>query len=182
MIAIGNPMGFVGGLTTGVVRGVGVIAGLGARPWIQSDIRLAPGNSGGPLASTVGVVGINTMVAGRFGLAIPSNSVARLLRRGNSPALFGVTVRAATVRFQAKDHFGLLILEVAKNSPAETASLMIGDIVVGADGRYFDGVDDFEKAIEGTGERVVRVNFLRGDRSNVRTVAVRPGMRTTAAA
>ena len=59
VIAIGNPLGFVGALSTGIVHAVGPFRGLGARTWIQADIRLLPGNSGGPLAD----------MARRYGLA-----------------------------------------------------------------------------------------------------------------
>jgi len=44
-IAIGNPLGFVGALTTGVIHAVGPLHGLGSRSWVQADVRLAPGNS-----------------------------------------------------------------------------------------------------------------------------------------
>ena len=47
-IAVGNPLGFLGALSTGVVHATGPVAGMGARSWIQAAIRLAPGNSGGP--------------------------------------------------------------------------------------------------------------------------------------
>ncbi len=58
-IAIGNPLGFVGALTTGVIHAVGPIHGLGSHSWVQADVRLAPGNSGGPLADAHGrVIGI----------------------------------------------------------------------------------------------------------------------------
>ncbi|HEX3376121.1 MAG TPA: trypsin-like peptidase domain-containing protein, partial [Candidatus Acidoferrales bacterium] len=53
-IAIGNPLGFVGALTTGVIHAVGPIRGLGAQSWVQANVRLAPGNSGGPLADARG--------------------------------------------------------------------------------------------------------------------------------
>src|SRR5262249_42973534 len=79
-IAIGNPLGFVGALTTGVVHAVGPVRGLGPQSWVQADVRLAPGNSGGPLADAAGrVIGINTMAAGRLALAIPSNVVVGFL-------------------------------------------------------------------------------------------------------
>ncbi|HLZ10606.1 MAG TPA: trypsin-like peptidase domain-containing protein, partial [Chloroflexota bacterium] len=45
-IAIGNPLGFVGALTTGVIHTLGPLSGLGSQSWVQADIRLAPGNSG----------------------------------------------------------------------------------------------------------------------------------------
>lgn len=102
VIAIGNPMGFVGALTTGVVHAVGRVRGLGPEPWIQADVRLAPGNSGGPLADASGrVIGVNTMVvgsrAGALGLAIPSNRVTRLLQGHEQPAQLGAAVRAVQV-------------------------------------------------------------------------------------
>src|SRR6202048_5401136 len=53
-IAIGNPLGFVGALTTGVVHAVGPLRRFGSQPWVQADVRLAPGNSGGPLADARG--------------------------------------------------------------------------------------------------------------------------------
>jgi serine protease Do len=77
-VALGNPLGFVGALTTGVVH---------ARSprWVCADVRLAPGNSGGPLADAHGrVIGINTMVAGGLALAVPSNSVVQFLRRAGA--------------------------------------------------------------------------------------------------
>src|ERR1700751_1241423 len=82
-IAIGNPLGFVGALATGVIHAVGPIRGLGAHSWVQADVRLAPGNSGGPLADAHGrVIGVNTMVAGRLALAIPSNDVRDFVAQG----------------------------------------------------------------------------------------------------
>src|SRR5438270_1776400 len=97
-IAIGNPLGFVGALTTGVVHAVGPLPRLGSLPWVQADVRLAPGNSGGPLADARGhVIGINTMVAGRLALAVPSNTVAEALRNVNSDGWLGVVVQPVTV-------------------------------------------------------------------------------------
>ena len=79
-IAIGNPLGFVGALATGVIHAVGPLRGLGRQTWVQADVRLAPGNSGGPLANAQGrVIGINTMVAGGLALAIPSDTGATIL-------------------------------------------------------------------------------------------------------
>lgn len=77
VIAVGNPMGFTGALSTGVVHTVGPVRGLSRNDYVQAAVRLAPGNSGGPLADTYGrVVGVNSMVvANGLGLAIPSNTV-----------------------------------------------------------------------------------------------------------
>jgi serine protease Do len=95
VLAVGNPLGFLGALTLGVVHCVVPLRGLGGRRWLQADIRLAPGNSGGPLADAQGrVIGINTMMAGRLALAIPSNEVATFVRGDVGMQWLGVTVTA----------------------------------------------------------------------------------------
>ena len=183
VIAIGNPFGFIGALTTGVIHAIGPIGRLGPFKWVQADVQLAPGNSGGPLANARGeIVGINTMIAGGVGLAVPSNSVARLLKRRATPPPLGVVVRGVRIAVNGIARMGLAILEVAKNSAAEQASLLAGDIVIGAADRQFESMEDFEQALDGAGERVVRLQFVRGDRTNVRTVAVRLGIPSMIAA
>jgi serine protease Do len=81
VVAVGHPLGLRRTLTAGVVHGF-PRSRSGGR-WIQADLRLAPGNSGGPLADTTGrVVGINTMIAGGLALAIPINDVRRFVAAG----------------------------------------------------------------------------------------------------
>jgi len=79
-------------------------------------------------------------------------------------------------------HWGLRILEVLKSGAAAVASLMPGDILVGVEGRSLDSVDDFEQALYRIDEGVIRLQFLRGDRLKVRTVAVRFGSKKMVAA
>jgi serine protease Do len=72
--AVGNPLGRTGAVAMGSIHAVGPLRTGSRRDWIQADVRLAPGNSGGILANCDGeVIGINTMVLGGLGLAIPSN-------------------------------------------------------------------------------------------------------------
>jgi len=79
VVALGHPLGLRRTLTAGVVHALAP-ARPGGRRWIHADVRLAPGNSGGPLADTEGrVVGINTMIAGGLALAIPINDVRRFV-------------------------------------------------------------------------------------------------------
>lgn len=182
VIAVGNPLGFTGALTRGVVHSIGRVSGLGPMKWVQADVRLAPGSSGGPLANAAGqVVGINTMVAAGAGLAVPSNAVSLRLKQETWRAPLGIMARPVPIRVDGNERVGLVIMEVHEDSAAEKASLMLGDVITGADGRTFDSMDDFEQAFEVAGERVVRVQFLRGDRANVRTVAVPLGARRLAA-
>ena len=86
VLAVGHPFGLAGAVVTGVVH---------ARPspghrtgpgWIQADLRLAPGNSGGPMADASGrVIGINAMIAGGLALAVPSHVVQAFVRRSAPP-------------------------------------------------------------------------------------------------
>jgi serine protease Do len=88
LIAVGHPFGLAHAVTAGVVQAVGPIpAGLGRAiglrglSWVQADIALAPGNSGGPLCDVEGrVVGINTMVAGGLALAVPAGDIVAFLQ------------------------------------------------------------------------------------------------------
>jgi serine protease Do len=177
-IAIGNPLGFVGALTTGVIQAVGPLRPFGSQPWVQADVRLAPGNSGGPLADARGrVIGINTMVAGRLALAVPSNAVTNFLAADPIDAWLGVTVAPVGVprpgsRSKA---FGLVLLEVEPDSPAANASLMPGDILLGTDEKSFASLDDLASSLRGSGLRLLRLAFLRGNYERFRRVTVQLG-------
>jgi serine protease Do len=176
-IAIGNPMGFVGALTTGVIHAIGPLRGLGPQTWVQASVRLAPGNSGGPLADAHGhVIGINTMVAGRLALAIPSNAVLDFLAGGPRGAWLGVTLHPVRLPRASGHTFGLVLLEVEPGSPAAQASLMAGDILLGTEQEPFRSVEDLARAIDGVGFRLLRLQFLRGSYSRVRRVTVRLGI------
>jgi serine protease Do len=78
VVAVGNPFGLVGALAAGVVQR--------RNPrWVVADVRLAPGNSGGPLADGTGrVVGINSMVVSGLGFAVPSEAVSAFLGAAQS--------------------------------------------------------------------------------------------------
>ena len=90
VLAVGNPLGFAGALSTGVVHSVGPIRGMGRQRWIRAGVQLAPGNSGGPLANAQGqVIGINTAIVEGLGVAAPSKSAVELVR-----ALAGLKPRA----------------------------------------------------------------------------------------
>jgi len=174
VMAVGNPLGFTGALSTGVVHALGPLRGLGSRSWVQADVRLAPGNSGGPLADARGrVIGINTMIAGGLALAVPSNTVTEFLRRGSSSVSLGVVVQPVPVDFQNQRRLGLLVLKVLPASVAEAASLLTGDLLLGVAGRAFHSTDDLADALEASRARGLSLDFLRGDRRNARQVAVR---------
>jgi serine protease Do len=81
VVALGHPLGVPNAVALGVVHQV--VRGRDGLPrWIAADIRLAPGNSGGPLADASGrVVGLNTLVANGLGFALPVPAIAGFLRR-----------------------------------------------------------------------------------------------------
>jgi S1-C subfamily serine protease len=121
------------------------------------------------------------MVAGRLGLAVPSNEVVRLLR-GENPQPLGVMLRAIPVNTAGRERLGLMILELIPDSAASRASLLPGDILLGADGKFFTALEDLEDALEAHSGRVLRMQFLRADPGKIRTVAVQLGASNSVAA
>ncbi len=173
VIAVGNPFGFQGAVSLGVVQGVGPLRGLGGRSWVQADVRLAPGNSGGPLADVHGrVVGINTMVAGRLALAIPSDDVARFLLGDTGGRWLGVSVSPVRLPPPSEARAGLAVLEIEPGSPAALASLLPGDILLGTEDLAFRSPRNLAKALEENSNGALRLKFLRGDYNKVRRVTV----------
>jgi serine protease Do len=135
-IAVGHPPGTRCAATAGIVVAAGQAATLeGPRTgdWLQTDVTLRPGNSGGPLVDARGgVIGINTMVSGRLALSIPSSAVERFVageRPGDPRAWLGIHGLAVPLRRPEHD-VGFLLTEVAEGSPADRAGLIVGDIVV----------------------------------------------------
>ena len=137
VLAIGHPIGFRGAVTAGVVVAAGqaaTIEGPRTGDWIQADVTLLPGNSGGPLVDARGrVVGINTMVSGALSLAVPSQAVERFVAGGQPGRVRGyLGVNGMVVPLRRPDHpVGFLLSEVAEGTPADRAGLLVGDVIVG---------------------------------------------------
>ncbi|MDA3627288.1 trypsin-like peptidase domain-containing protein [Saccharopolyspora sp. WRP15-2] len=153
VVAVGNPLGLAGSVTAGVISGLGrslpARSGQAARiieDVIQTDAALNPGNSGGALADSRGVVvGINTAVAGvGLGLAIPINATTRriidsLVRHGRvRRAYLGLVTTPAPLPDELVERTGqqtgLRVVDVVRRSPAERAGLHRGDLVLTAGG------------------------------------------------
>jgi len=82
VLAVGHPFGLVGAVVSGIVHAAPARGHHAGPQWIQADLRLAPGNSGGPMADAAGrVVGVNAMIAGRLALAVPSRVVQTFAMR-----------------------------------------------------------------------------------------------------
>jgi serine protease Do len=170
VIAVGNPLGFVGAVSSGVVHAVQPISPGGPK-WIQADVRLAPGNSGGPLANFNGqVVGLNTMVTSSgLALAIPSRAIQHFLLPATSRRSLGVTVSPVQ---RGTRLGGLMILELTPGGAAEQASLLPGDILAAASGRQLQNVDDLQTVIDETKDAMLRLEFYRAGRTETRRVTV----------
>lgn len=146
VLAMGHPFGVTGALTMGIVHAVDS----GPRaPHIRADLRLAPGNSGGPMADARGrVVGINSMVAGGLALAVPSATVERFLIGLTRPAFLGVETQVVTFPrgfgglSGPEQESGLLVLGVVEGGPAARNGLLPGDILLGAASTPLNGADD----------------------------------------
>lgn len=172
--ALGHPLGFVGALSSGVIHSVrhGAAHPNGAAlDWICADVRLAPGNSGGPLIDFSGqLLGVNTMViSGGLALAVPSRAVEAFLKRSQHGLRLGVSLRPVQLASGTK---GLLILHVEKGGAAAAASLLPGDILIAAGGKKVDTSDDLQLALEEASNALLSLEFLRGDLSHTRQVAV----------
>jgi len=182
--AVGNPLGIVGALTAGIIHALGPPDGAHGQGWIQADIHLAPGNSGGPLADAQGrIIGINSMVAGGLAFAIPSNAVERFLNGDGKHPRLGVTLRSVSMPHEGKRVLGLLVLGVATRGAAEAARIMIGDVLIGVSGQLFGSPQDLSQALRhtGSGGRLA-IDLIRGGQPIVCEVAVSASRSGTEAA
>ncbi|HEX7361602.1 MAG TPA: trypsin-like peptidase domain-containing protein [Bryobacteraceae bacterium] len=172
VVAVGNPLGFTGAVSSGIVHRIGPVRFLGALQWIHADVRLAPGNSGGPLSDFQGrIMGINTMIVrGGIALAIPSRAVQTFLSRPATQGSLGVVVRPVQV---PNNSFGMMILELVAGGAAEMASLLPGDILVGAGHSRFSYVDDLQAAIDEAPNGLLPLDFYRSGTNVLRHVTAR---------
>ena len=127
VVAVGNPLGLTGAVTSGLVQRCN------AR-WVVADVRLAPGNSGGPLADAAGrVVGINSMVAGSLALAVPSDAVAAFLATPATRGRIGISVVPVVVATGSRRAPALVVTAVDGGSRAERAGVLLGDVILGTE-------------------------------------------------
>jgi serine protease Do len=192
VVAIGNPLGFAGSVTAGVVSALG--RSLAARDGrasrlvenvIQTDAALNPGNSGGALADSRGrVVGINTAVAGvGLGLAVPIDSSTRRIldslivdgrvRRAFLGIVGGTRPLGEALAERLGRRRGLEVVQIMDPSPAASAGLRVGDIVVELDGAPIEGVADLQRRL--IGDAVGRRFDVRVERGGeLRSMSISP--------
>ena len=185
VVAIGNPMGFSGSVTSGVVSGLGrslaTADGNGHRRFIedviQTDAALNPGNSGGALAdSQARLIGVNTAVAGMgLGLAVPMNGttqaiLAALMRNGRvRRAYLGIAGGARALPPPIAERLarkaGVEVHEVVSGSPAAGGKLRAGDVIVSMGGVSVSKAGDLQRLmVEAKIGAQLPLTVLRGDR------------------
>ncbi|MEN3281604.1 MAG: hypothetical protein V7607_2744 [Solirubrobacteraceae bacterium] len=172
VVAIGNPHGYAGSVTAGVVSALGRSLPVGRRGGpqrmvenvVQTDAALNPGNSGGALVDGAGrVVGINTAVAGvGLGLAVPINEATRrivavLMADGRvRRAWLGVAVGPRPLPPRVAGRLdrdrAIEVIEIIEGSPADQAGLRPEDLLIELDGVPLAATDDLQRLM--TAERI----------------------------
>lgn len=180
VLAFGSPLGLDNSVTMGVVSAVA----RQLRPespmiYIQTDASINPGNSGGPLVNSRGeVIGINTSILSQsggaegIGFAAPSNIVRAVytqirdrgrVRRGEIGVNAQTITAAMAAALELPHSPGVILADVYPDSPAESAGLQIGDVVLSLDGKTMENGRQFTVNLYGKAEGVlVGVVVLRG--------------------
>ena len=166
VIAIGNPLGLSGTVTSGIISARNRNIGLSRyEDYIQTDASINVGNSGGPLFNMEGdVIGINTAILGRegnigIGFAIPSNSakkvIDQLIEFGETKrGWLGVRIQQVTKEIADVEKLdeprGALVASVAENSPSDKAGIKAGDIILEFDGTNIKEMRELPKIVAQT--------------------------------
>jgi len=174
VVAIGSPFGFDNTVTAGIVSAKGrSLPQENFVPFIQTDVAVNPGNSGGPLFNMRGeVVGINSQIYSRTGgfmglsFAIPidvANDIGQQLRTTGKVTRGRIGVVIQQVSKELADGFGLpkpqgaLVNSVEKGGPADKAGIEAGDVILRFDGKPVNSSEDLPRVVGGTkpGSKVV---------------------------
>lgn len=167
VVAIGSPFGFDNTVTAGIVSAKGrSLPQENFVPFIQTDVAVNPGNSGGPLFNLRGeVVGINSQIYSRTGgfmglsFAIPidvANDIAQQLRTVGKVTRGRIGVVIQQVSRELADGFGLpkpvgaLVNSVEKGGPADKAGIEAGDVILKFDGKAVNSSEDLPRIVGGT--------------------------------
>ena len=166
VIAIGNPLGLGGTVTSGIISARNRTIGLSRyEDYIQTDASINQGNSGGPLFDMNGdVIGINTAILGQsgsigIGFSIPSNSakkvVNQLIEYGETKrGWLGVRIQVVTEEIANIEKLGeprgALVASVAENSPSDKANIKAGDIIIEFNGTPIKEMKELPKIVAQT--------------------------------
>ena len=189
VIAIGNPFGLGGTVTSGIISARNRSIGLSRyEDYIQTDASINSGNSGGPLFDMNGdVIGINTAILGRsgsigIGFSIPSNSakvvIDQLIKFGETKrGWLGVRIQDVTKEIAEIEKLdeprGALVASVASNSPSEKAGVKAGDIILEFNGERIQEMKQLPIIVARTevGKKV-KVKIWRDKKEIVKTITL----------
>jgi serine protease Do len=175
VFAIGHPWGQRGVVTAGIVSALSKVKLRNSNQqleYIKSDVRLAPGNSGGPLLDAQGhVVGINAMImGGDLSVAIPSNALSKWLAQlPLTRVTLGVQVQPAELPATLRQHLangqtlGLLVVGIISGGLAEEAGLLVGDVLLDIANKPLNDVATLRTVLaQSSSQETVRLRVLRG--------------------
>ena len=189
VIAIGNPFGLGGTVTSGIISARNRSIGLSRyEDYIQTDASINSGNSGGPLFDMSGnVIGINTAILGRsgnvgIGFSIPSNSakivIDQLIEFGETKrGWLGVRIQDVTKEIAEVEKLdkprGALVASVAPNSPSEKAGVKSGDIILEFNGEKIEQMKELPMIVARTevGKKV-KVKIWRNKKEITKTITL----------
>ena len=181
VVAIGNPFGLGGTVTSGIISARNRSIGLSRyEDYIQTDASINQGNSGGPLFNLDGeVIGINTAILGQsgsigIGFAIPSNSaekvIDQLIEFGETKrGWLGVRIQIVTdeiaENLKLDKPRGALVASVAKGSPSEKGGIKDGDVILEFDGKLINEMKELPKIVAETNVgKKVNVKIWRNEK------------------
>ena len=187
VIAIGNPFGFGGTVTSGIISARNRSIGLSRyEDFIQTDASINQGNSGGPLFNMDGdVIGINTAILGPsgsigIGFAIPSNNAQRVINQliefgETKRGWLGVRIQYVTNEIAEIEKLdkprGALVASVAEGSPSEDAGIKAGDIILEFDGKIINEMNELPKIVAATDVgKKVNVKVWRNQRELTKVI------------
>jgi len=188
VIAIGNPFGFSNTVTTGVISAINRSIRAEDRvfhDFIQIDASINPGNSGGPLLNINGeLIGINTAIYAKaqgIGFAIPINKakkiISDLIQHGEViQPWIGLTIQNLDTRLaqylKVPGDKGVLVKEVAKNSPSNKAGIQEGDIIISMETRKILSINDYKTALRSfSAGETIKINLWRNSKKITVSVA-----------
>jgi serine protease Do len=186
VVAIGSPFGLENSVTAGIVSAKGRDTGE-YLPFIQTDVAVNPGNSGGPLLNLDGeVIGINSQIYSRTGgfmgisFAIPIDEAMRVSKqlrengkvsRGRIGVGIGEVDKEVAKALGLDSSAGALVGSVSAGSPAEKAGVIAGDIILRFDGKKVDKASDLPRIV-GETKPGSKVNMLLWRKGSEKTVSI----------
>jgi serine protease Do len=175
VFAIGNPWGQRGVVTAGIVSALSKVKMRNSNrqlEYIKSDVRLAPGNSGGPLLNAQGhVIGINAMImGGDLSVAIPSNVVSTWVAQLPLARItLGVQIQPAELPTKIQQELaneqtlGLLVVGIVEGGLAELAGLLVGDVLIDIENKPLGDAATLRAVlVQNSSQETVRLRVLRG--------------------